>query len=285
MNLFAEIKELVTGTLDAMAADGVIPAGLDLRNVSVEPPRDPSHGDMATNAAMVLAKPAKMKPRDIAAQPRGDARLASVEVAGPGFLNLRLVSGQWQRVIPAALSAGTRFGASDLGVGVKVNVEYVSANPTGPLHIGHTRGAVFGDALAELLDFAGYDVTREYYINDGGGQVDTLARSVFERYREACGQAPQIAEGLYPGDYLIPVGQALKEQFGESLLGQNNEEWLPEVRAFATAEMMKMIRADLDALGVRMDVYFSEKSLYGTGRIEGVLDDLRSKDQIGRAHV
>ncbi|MEL7416349.1 MAG: arginine--tRNA ligase, partial [Pseudomonadota bacterium] len=242
MNLFAEIKELVTGTLDAMAADGVIPAGLDLRNVSVEPPRDPSHGDMATNAAMVLAKPAKMKPRDIAdalaARLGGDARLASVEVAGPGFLNLRLVSGQWQRVIPAALSAGTRFGVSDLGVGVKVNVEYVSANPTGPLHIGHTRGAVFGDALAELLDFAGYDVTREYYINDGGGQVDTLARSVFERYGEACGQAPQIAEGLYPGDYLIPVGQALKEQFGESLLGQNNEEWLPEVRAFATAEMM-----------------------------------------------
>ncbi|MEL6600681.1 MAG: arginine--tRNA ligase, partial [Pseudomonadota bacterium] len=276
MNLFAEIKELVTGTLDAMAADGVIPAGLDLRNVSVEPPRDPSHGDMATNAAMVLAKPAKMKPRDIAdalaARLGGDARLASVEVAGPGFLNLRLVSGQWQRVIPAALSAGTRFGVSDLGVGVKVNVEYVSANPTGPLHIGHTRGAVFGDALAELLDFAGYDVTREYYINDGGGQVDTLARSVFERYREACGQAPQIAEGLYPGDYLIPVGQALKEQFGESLLGQNNEEWLPEVRAFATAEMMKMIRADLDALGVRMDVFFSEKSLYGTGRIEGALD-------------
>ncbi|MEO1423935.1 MAG: arginine--tRNA ligase [Pseudomonadota bacterium] len=284
MNLFAEIKELVTGTLDAMAADGVIPAGLDLRNVSVEPPRDPSHGDMATNAAMVLAKPAKMKPRDIAdalaARLGGDARLASVEVAGPGFLNLRLVSGQWQRVIPAALSAGARFGASELGVGVKVNVEYVSANPTGPLHIGHTRGAVFGDALAELLDFAGYDVTREYYINDGGGQVDTLARSVFERYREACGQAPQIAEGLYPGDYLIPVGQALKEQFGESLLGQNNEEWLPEVRAFATAEMMKMIRADLDALGVRMDVYFSEKSLYGTGRIEGALDDLRSKDLI-----
>ncbi|MEL6677171.1 MAG: arginine--tRNA ligase [Pseudomonadota bacterium] len=284
MNLFAEIKELVTGTLEAMAGDGVIPAGLDLRNVSVEPPRDASHGDMATNAAMVLAKPAKMKPRDIAdalaARLEGDARLASVEVAGPGFLNLRMAAGQWQRVLPAVLSAGTAFGASDMGAGVKINVEYVSANPTGPLHIGHTRGAVFGDALASLLDFAGYEVTREYYINDGGGQVDTLARSVFERYREACGQEPQIAPGMYPGDYLIPVGEALKERYGDSLLSHTNEEWLAEVRVFATDRMMTSVREDLAALGVEMDVYFSEKSLYGTGRIEGAIDSLRGKDLI-----
>ncbi len=284
MNLFAEIKTLVLKSLEAMAAEGALPEGLDLRNVAVEPPRDPAHGDMATNAAMVLAKPAKMKPRDIAETLAGklaaDDRIASAEVAGPGFLNLRLAQGQWQRVIPSVLEAGADYGRSSMGAGQKVNVEYVSANPTGPLHVGHTRGAVFGDALASLLDFAGYAVTREYYINDGGAQVDVLARSAYERYREAHGLEPEIAEGLYPGDYLIPIGEALKEAHGDNLLAHNNEEWLPVVREFATAEMLRMIREDLEALGVEMDEWFSEKSLYGTGRIEGALQSLDDKGLI-----
>jgi arginyl-tRNA synthetase len=209
MNLFADIRGAVIAALDTLIAEGQLPAGLDFANVAVEPPRDALHGDMATNAAMVLAKPAGMKPRDIAealaAKLAADPRIAAAEVAGPGFLNLRLEPGVWAEVLRAALTAGPAFGRSTLGRGIRVNVEYVSANPTGPMHVGHTRGAVFGDALAALLDFAGYDVTREYYINDGGAQVDVLARSAYERYREACGLEPEIREGLYPGDYLIPV--------------------------------------------------------------------------------
>ncbi|SET29815.1 arginine--tRNA ligase [Oceanicella actignis] len=284
MNLYADIKTLVLDSLNALAAEGALPQGLDLSNVAVEPPRDPAHGDMATNAAMVLARPAGLKPRDIAAMlaPRlqADARVLSAEVAGPGFLNLRLSPQVWRDAVAAALAAGTDFGRSDMGRGQRVNVEYVSANPTGPLHVGHTRGAVFGDALASLLDFAGYDVTREYYINDGGAQVDVLARSAYERYREAHGLEPEIAEGLYPGDYLIPVGAALKEKYGDALLDKPESEWLPEVREFATAMMMDLIREDLAALGVRMDVFFSEKSLYGSGRIEEALDALEKKGLI-----
>ncbi|WP_118134378.1 arginine--tRNA ligase [Oceanicella sp. SM1341] len=284
MNLFADIKTLVLDSLATLTAQGTLPAGLDLGNVAVEPPRDPAHGDMATNAAMVLAKPAGRKPRDIAealaALLADDPRIASAEVAGPGFLNLRLAPGVWTSVIPAALAAGTDFGRSAMGGGLKVNVEYVSANPTGPLHVGHTRGAVFGDALASLLDFAGYAVTREYYVNDGGAQVDVLARSAYERYREANGLEPKIADGLYPGDYLVPVGQALKEKYGDSLLERPEEDWLEEIRLFATQAMMDMIRADLAALGVTMDTFFSEKSLYGTGRIEAALADLEAKGLI-----
>lgn len=212
MNLFAEIKTLVLENLNAMVAEGTLPEGLNFANVAVEPPRDALHGDMATNAAMVLAKPAKMKPRDIAealaVKLAEDPRVLTADVAGPGFLNLRLDPALWFGIITEALSKGTDFGRSTMGAGCKVNVEFVSANPTGPLHVGHTRGAVFGDALAGLLDFAGYNVTREYYINDGGAQVDVLARSAYERYREANGLEPEIVEGLYPGDYLIPVGEA-----------------------------------------------------------------------------
>ena len=286
MNLFADIRALVIDSLTAMTAEGALPEGLNTDAVTVEPPRDPAHGDMATNAAMVLAKPAGLKPRDIAETLAGklaeDPRITQAEVAGPGFLNLRLAPTVWQGVVRTVLERGAEFGRSDMGAGQKVNVEYVSANPTGPLHVGHTRGAVFGDALASLLDYAGYDVTREYYINDGGAQVDVLARSAYERYREACGQAPEIAEGLYPGDYLVPVGEALKEKYGESLLGKPESEWLDEVRDFATDRMMDLIRADLARLGVTMDVFFSEKSLYGTGRIEAAIEDLRAKDLIYR---
>ncbi|RYG92319.1 arginine--tRNA ligase [Loktanella sp. IMCC34160] len=283
MNLFADIRALVVSSLEAMMADGQLPAGLDLANVAVEPPRDAAHGDMATNAAMVLAKPAGMKPRDIAealaARLVADARVDTAEVAGPGFLNLRLSTDLWQGVVSAALT-DPGFGRSTMGQGVRVNVEYVSANPTGPMHVGHTRGAVFGDALASLLDFAGYDVTREYYINDGGAQVDVLARSAFERYREANGLEPQIAEGLYPGDYLIEVGEALKAKYGDSLLDQPEEVWLADVREFATEAMMEMIRGDLALLGVKMDVFSSEKALYGTGKIEGAIERLAAQGLI-----
>jgi len=283
MNLFSDIRAAVLLALDAMATTGYLPAGLDTANVAVEPPRDPAHGDMATNAAMVLAKPAGMKPRDIAellaVRLADDPRIDTAEVAGPGFLNLRLAASVWTEMVQAAL-AQSDFGRSSIGAGRRVNVEYVSANPTGPLHVGHTRGAVFGDALASLLAYAGYDVTREYYINDGGAQVDVLARSAFERYREACGLSPEIAEGLYPGDYLVPVGEALKKTYGESLLDRPEADWLDDVRAFATEQMMDLIRSDLASLGVKMDVYYSEKSLYGTGRIEAALTDLESKGLI-----
>ncbi|MBM3604009.1 MAG: arginine--tRNA ligase [Alphaproteobacteria bacterium] len=285
MNLFNDIRAVVIGALTQMAEAGELPQGLDLGNVTVEPPRDPAHGDMATNAAMVLAKPAGMKPRDIAdrlAARLTDPRIAAAEVAGPGFLNLRLSPVVWQQVVAAALRAGTDFGRSDMGSGQKVNIEFVSANPTGPMHVGHVRGAVFGDALARLLAFSGHDVTREYYINDGGAQVDVLARSAYERYREANGLEPEIREGLYPGDYLIPVGEALKARFGDSLLDRPEEDWLAEIRDIATAAMMEQIRGDLAALGVQMDVYSSEKALYGTGKIEAAIERLRGMGLIYR---
>ena len=285
MNLFSDLRDRVIQALDQMAEAGELPRGLDTANVTVEPPRDPAHGDMATNAAMVLAKPAGMKPRDIAdrlAARLTDDRIIAAEVAGPGFLNLRLHPSVWQGVLRAALRAGPDYGRSAMGAGQKVNVEFVSANPTGPMHVGHVRGAVFGDALANLLAFSGHDVTREYYINDGGAQVDVLARSAYERYREANGLEPQIREGLYPGDYLIPVGEALKQTYGDSLIDRPESEWLDQIRDFATAAMMDQIRGDLAALGVRMDVYSSEKALYGTGRIEAAIERLRSMGLIYR---
>jgi arginyl-tRNA synthetase len=279
MNLFSDIRTLVLAEIDAMMVAGDLPAGLELAAVAVEPPRDASHGDMATNAAMVLAKPAGMSPRAIAdklaARLQADARIASVEVAGPGFLNLSLVPSVWAELLAATLRAGADCGRGAIGAGTKVNVEFVSANPTGPMHVGHVRGAVFGDALARLLAFAGYDVTREYYINDGGAQVDVLARSAYERYREAMGLEPEIREGLYPGDYLIPVGEAMKAKWGDSLLDQPEEVWLEDVRNFGTEMMMQMIRDDLASLNVQMDVYSSEKALYGTGQIEAAINTLR----------
>lgn len=284
MNLFAEIRALVVDALGQMAAEGSLPAGLDLTAVAVEPPRDPAHGDMATNAAMVLAKPAGLQPRAIAealaSKLSADPRISLAEVAGPGFLNLRLDLPVWQRVVKDALQAGGTYGKSALGQGQRVNVEFVSANPTGPMHVGHVRGAVVGDALSNLLAFAGWDVTREYYINDGGAQVDVLARSAYERYREANGLEPEIREGLYPGDYLIPVGEALKAKYGTRLLDQPEAVWLQDVRSFATELMMEEIKSDLRLLGVEMDVFSSEKALYGTGEIEAAIETLRGMDLI-----
>ncbi len=284
MNLFADIRVAVLGAVAALQAQGTLPVGLDLAAITVEPPREPSHGDMATNAAMVLAKPAGMAPRIIAdalaAELARDPRITAAQVAGPGFLNLRLAPEVWHDLVRTVLQTGTGFGQSSLGQGLRVNVEFVSANPTGPMHVGHVRGAVFGDALARLLTFSGYDVTREYYINDGGAQVDVLARSAYERYREANGLEPEISEGLYPGDYLIPVGEALKAQFGDTLLDKGEQYWLAEIRDIATGMMMQMIREDLALLGVQMDVYSSEKAIYGTGRIEAAIDVLRGMDLI-----
>ena len=283
MNLFADIRGLVIEALEAMTAEGALPGGLEFAAVTVEPPRDAAHGDMATNAAMVLAKPAGQSPRAIAealaARLVADGRIARAEVAGPGFLNLTLLDETWTGLVARVLD-DPAFGRSTMGQGQKVNVEFVSANPTGPMHVGHTRGAVFGDALASLLEFTGHAVTREYYINDGGAQVDVLARSAYERYREALGHAPEIAEGLYPGDYLVPVGEALAAKYGDSLMDRPEADWLAEVRDFATEAMMQMIRGDLAALGVTMDVFSSEKALYGTGQIEAAIEDLRGKGLI-----
>jgi arginyl-tRNA synthetase len=262
-------------------------AGADLSRVVVEPPKDPTHGDMATNAAMVLAKEAKAKPRDlaekIAERLRDEDVIASVDVAGPGFINLTLKAAAWTDTLRAVLREGNAFGQSAIGASEKVNVEYVSANPTGPMHVGHCRGAVFGDALASLLQFAGFAVTREYYINDAGAQVDVLARSAFLRYREALGEnIGEIPEGLYPGDYLKPVGQALAAEHGKTLLATTDAEWLPAVRAKAIAMMMEAIKGDLAALNIRHDVFFSERSLIASGnnRVAETIDFLRAKGDI-----
>ncbi len=289
MNLFADIHSLVIAALEAMQRDGALPAGLDFAAITVEPPREAAHGDMASNAAMVLAKPASLAPRAIAdalAQHlAADPRIASAEVAGPGFLNLRLRPEAWAGVVGAVLEDGAAYGRSTIGGGAKVNIEFVSANPTGPMHVGHVRGAVFGDALAALLGFAGYEVTREYYINDGGAQVDVLARSAHERYREANGLSPEIAEGLYPGDYLIPVGAALKAKYGTTMLERPEADWLVPFRDFATEAMMAMIHEDLALLGVTMDVYSSEKALYGTGDIEAAIGRLRDMGLIYEGYL
>ena len=260
---------------------------IDLSRVVVEPPKDSGHGDMATNAAMVLAKEARTKPRDlaekIASRLRADELIASVDVAGPGFINLTLKASVWSEALRTVLREGASYGGSAIGAAEKVNVEYVSANPTGPMHVGHCRGAVFGDALASLLAFAGYDVTREYYINDAGAQVDVLARSAFLRYREALGEnIGEIPEGLYPGDYLKPVGQALAAEYGDSLRTKSEGGWLPTVRAKAVTMMMEEIKGDLAALDIKHDVFFSERSLLesGNNRVAETIDYLRSKGDV-----
>jgi len=269
-NIFAVILDRVHQANRALAAEGVLPAGIDQSRVVVEPPREASHGDMATNAAMVLAKDAGRKPREladaIAEKLRSDPLIEKVDVAGPGFINLTLKPQAWLDALRTVLDAGTDYGRSDLGQGTPVNVEYVSANPTGPMHVGHCRGAVFGDALANLLAFAGYAVTREYYINDAGAQVDVLARSAFLRYREALGEdIGPIPEGYYPGDYLKPVGAKLVEDYGRDLLNDPPERWMPIVRARAIDMMMADVRNDLMALNVAQDVFFSERSLTADG--------------------
>lgn len=286
-HLFADVLARVRGICASLAAEGALPEGIDLARVVVEPPKDAAHGDMATNAAMVLAKDARAKPRDLAEKIAGklgaDPLVARVDVAGPGFINLTLKPDAWFGALRIVLHEGAGYGRSAVGAGEKVNVEYVSANPTGPMHVGHCRGAVFGDALAGLLTFAGYDVTREYYINDAGAQVDVLARSAFLRYREALGEAiGEIPDGLYPGDYLKPVGEALARDYGATLHNKPEAEWLPLVRAKAIAMMMAMIRDDLAALNIKHDVFFSERSLIegGTDQVGATIAGLRAKGDV-----
>jgi arginyl-tRNA synthetase len=286
-NIFNEVLDRVRAVTGGLAAAGVIPPGIDQSRIVVEPPRDAAHGDMATNAAMVLAKDAGKKPRELA-QAIADA-LASdelvqkVEIAGPGFINITLKPSAWLEALRAAIRSGAGYGKSDIGRAQPVNVEYVSANPTGPMHVGHCRGAVFGDALATLLAYTGFTVTREYYINDAGAQVDVLARSAFLRYREALGEdIGPIPEGLYPGDYLKPVGATLAAEHGDALKRMPDHEWLPIVRAKAIAMMLATIREDLAALNVRHDVFFSERSLIedGTDAVGRTLEDLRAQGEV-----
>ncbi|WP_417457379.1 arginine--tRNA ligase [Kordiimonas sp.] len=285
MNVFTHFRGVIDDLLNGFAANGKLPEGLNLKNIAVEPPRDASHGDIATNAGLVLAKEARMKPRDIAEllAPGLEAldQVERVEIAGPGFINMRLAPGFWQAQVKAILDAGTSFGDSTQGGGEKVNIEYVSANPTGPMHVGHVRGAVFGDALANLLGKAGFEVCKEYYINDAGSQIDTLARSAHLRYQEAHGRdIGEIPEGLYPGDYLVPVGEALKEKYGDKFLDAPEEDWLALFKVEASDAMMVMIREDLRQLGVEHDVFFSERSLHESGRIPEAVEVLRSRGHI-----
>ena len=284
MNLFTHVREILISVLKELSAQSVLPIDTDFSNITVEPPKDSRHGDMSTNAAMVLSKSVEVKPRELA-QIISEALspkeiISSVDIAGPGFINITLSNFSWHGLLSAVLMSGVNFGKSGMGSSQKVNVEFVSANPTGPLHVGHTRGAVFGDALANLLAYSGYDVTREYYINDGGSQVDVLARSIFLRYQEVFGKEVVFQEGTYPGDYLIPIAKALKEKVGDLYLNKPEDNWLPELRNFAVEAMMNLIRSDLDLLGIEMDTFFSEKSLYGGGKIEAALDRLRDNGLI-----
>ena len=288
MNLFELFQHRIAACVEVLAQEGVFPTSLDASRITVEPPRDSSHGDLATNAAMVLSKDARMAPRAFAEKllPKLVALdgVTSAEIAGPGFINLRLQASLYHQVVAAVLAQRQAFGMSTKGKGQKVNVEFVSANPTGPMHVGHGRGAVFGDALASLLSFAGYDVTREYYINDAGAQVDILGRSAFLRYREALGEdIGAIPEGLYPGDYLVPVGEALAKKHGSSLLTKNESEWLPLVRQTAIDAMMDLIRDDLLALAIKHDVFFSERSLSVGGNrdeIAALIEELKQRDLV-----
>ncbi|WP_022680871.1 arginine--tRNA ligase [Sandarakinorhabdus limnophila] len=282
MNLFTDYAAVLKAALAELTDAGTLPTGLSHANVTVEPPRDASHGDLATNAAMVLAKPAGMNPRALAealvTALRTKPGIAAAEVAGPGFINLKLADSVWHAQINAMLGAGSDYGRSNVGQAKRINVEYVSANPTGPMHMGHCRGAVVGDALAGLLEYAGWDVTKEYYINDAGGQVDTLARSAHLRYREALGETIEIPEGFYPGDYLVPVGAALAAEFGDTHVNAPEADWLALFRTRTVALMMERIRADLALLGIEQSVFFSEASL-GT-KVQDALDTLKSKGLI-----
>ncbi len=290
MNLFSHFSAVVTTVLQRLVAAGELPDGLDFSAIVVEPPRDPSHGDITSNAAMVLAKPARKNPREIAeliaAELKNNDDISAVEIAGPGFINMRLDQSYWMKVLADVLEAGETFGRSNLGQNLPVNVEYVSANPTGPLHVGHCRGAIFGDALAALLEETGYDVTREYYINDAGGQINVLADSAFLRYREALGQdIGDIPDGFYPGDYLIPVGQALEAEFGDSLLNMADGERMEVLKQRSIAMMMDLIRADLASLNIRQDVFFSEKKLHDEGGIENAIASMKEAGLIYQGHL
>ncbi len=290
MNIFNDFQKRITGILSLLVQKGDLPADIDLSRFAVEPPRDASHGDISTNAAMVYAKQAGCKPRDIADKIAAlllcEEGVTSVEIAGPGFINIKIAPYFYENVLRSIIANPDKFGSGERRL-EKVNVEYVSANPTGPMHVGHGRGAVFGDALARLLDFGGADVTREYYINDAGAQVDVLARSAHLRYREALGETiGAIPEGLYPGDYLIPVGELLAAKYGKSLLNRPESEWLSKVRNIAIDAMMDMIREDLAQLQVRHSVFFSERSLQSPfDGVGALISDLREKGIIYDGHL
>ncbi len=282
MSLYAKYGALLDGVLDELVADGALPAELNRRQVAVEPPRDPAHGDLATNAAMVLAKAAGTNPRALAGliAPKLEALagVTAVEIAGPGFINLRLDEGAWRGELGTILSEGAAYGKSNVGNGERVNVEYVSANPTGPMHMGHCRGAVVGDALASVLEAAGFVVTREYYVNDAGSQVDTLARSAHLRYREALGaDIGEIPEGLYPGDYLVPVGRALAAEFGDKYVDAPESEWLQLFKAKTVAAMIELIKHDLGLLGIHHDLFASEAELAAAGGPDRAMAALKAK--------
>lgn len=285
MTLYARFAAHLDAVLDDLVEEGALPAGLDRSGVAVEPPRDPSHGDLATNAAMVLAKRAGTNPRALASliAPKLEQldEVETAEIAGPGFINLRLIPGVWREELAAILAEGVDYGRSAMGAGTRVNVEYVSANPTGPMHMGHCRGAVVGDALASLLEYAGHAVTREYYVNDAGGQVDVLARSAHLRYLEALGRdIGEIPEGLYPGDYLKPVGEALAAEHGDRYAEAPEGEWLVPFRRAAVAAMMEMIRGDLALLGIHHDVFASEAEVQAAGKPEAAVEALRERGLI-----
>ena len=281
MTLYARFAAEIGTVLDTLEREGALAPGLNRGSITVEPPRDPAHGDLATNAAMVLAKPARTNPRALAEliAPRLAALpdVAEAGVAGPGFINLRLTDTAWRAELSAIRDQGEAYGRSHVGTGTRVNVEYVSANPTGPMHMGHCRGAVVGDALANLLEYAGHEVTREYYVNDAGAQVDTLARSAHLRYREALGQTIEVPDGLYPGDYLKPIGAALAAEHGDRYVGAPEEEWLAPFRARTVAAMLELIRADLALLGIHHDRFASEAEVQRSGRVVAALDRLRGE--------
>jgi arginyl-tRNA synthetase len=281
MTLYARFAAHLDAALDALVAAGDLPEGLDRRAVTVEPPRDPSHGDLSTNAAMVLAKPAKTNPRALAEKIVAElGKLDAVEgvsIAGPGFINLTLTQDTWRDELRAIIQAGGDYGRSTMGAGTSVNIEYVSANPTGPMHMGHCRGAVVGDALASLLEFVGHKVIREYYVNDAGGQVDVLARSTHLRYREALGETIEIPEGLYPGDYLKPIGEKLAAEHGNAFVSQPESEWLALFRREAVAAMLVMIKDDLALLDIHHDLFSSEAELQAAGKPEAAEAWLRER--------
>lgn len=285
MNLYQHFRDEIIRIVDELAGQGVIPAGMDMARIAVEPPREADHGDITTNAAMVLSKAAGMKPRDLARlmteRLDGAQWIVETKIAGPGFINMRLEPAFWHQRLEEILLAGPSYGESTLGRGEAVNVEFVSANPTGPLHVAHARGAVVGDVLASLLEKAGYAVTREFYVNDAGVQVDILARSAYLRYRQALGEKiHQIPEGLYPGDYLIPVGEALAERFGDQWLDADEKAWLDDIRSFAVTMIMDGVRKDLEFLGIQFDLFTSEKALIEKGAVEDVLEKLEKMNLV-----
>lgn len=284
MNLFKKIEGELKVIIERLKAENILPETVSTDKIEATSPRDPTHGDIATNAALVIAPQLSKNPKEIATllveHIRKMSGVEKVDIAGPGFINLTLSPSVWQDAVRDILASGIGYGNSSVGDGLKVNIEYVSANPTGPLHVGHGRGAVFGDALATLLLKAGYNVTKEYYINDAGAQVDKLAESVFLRYKQACGEAAEIPEGLYPGEYLVPVGEALTRVHGRELLDMKHEQWLPIVRDYTIDAVMEMVKDDLRILGIKHDVFTSERAITQAGRVEAALKLLENKGLI-----